>query len=100
MNARKLIGAVALAVLLLFGLIGRYVPGPSQGDWGIWWSLTYALAVCAALIAAFYDRKNFPEKTWDVNPKRGVLYFCLGWIIFPVMIGGWACGYSTSALSI
>lgn len=36
---------------------------------------------------AFYDRKNFPEKAWDFNPKRGVLYFFLGWIIFPVLIG-------------
>lgn len=54
---------------------------------GAWWSLAYALAVSAALFAAFYDRKNFPEKTWDFNPKRGVLYFFLGWFIFPVLIG-------------
>jgi hypothetical protein len=40
-----------------------------------------------ALFATFYDRRNFPEKTWDFNPKRGVAYFFLGWIIFPIMMG-------------
>jgi hypothetical protein len=35
---------------------------------------------------ALYDRKNLPEKVWDFNPKRGVLYFVLGWIIFPFMM--------------
>ena len=39
------------------------------------------------MFAAFYDRKNFPEKTWDFNPKRGVQYFFLGWIVFPMLIG-------------
>lgn len=35
---------------------------------------------------AFYDRRSFPGKVWDFNPKRGVLYFLLGWIIFPSMM--------------
>jgi hypothetical protein len=87
LNRRKLIGAGALGLLLLFGPGSRYVLGLSPDDWGIWWKLTYASAVCAALFAALYDRRNLPEKTWDFNPKRGVLYFFLGWIIFPVMIG-------------
>lgn len=87
LNRRKLMGAVALGLLLLLGQASRYVPGLSQDDWGTWWKMAYVIAVCAALFAAFYDRKNFPEKTWDFNPKRGVLYFFLGWIIFPVMIG-------------
>ena len=87
LNRRRLMGAVALGLLLLLGLAGRYVPGLSQDDWGTWWKLAYVIAVGAALFAAFYDRKNFPEKTWDFNPKRGLLYFFLGWFIFPVMIG-------------
>lgn len=87
LNPRKLIGALALGLLLLLGLGSRYVPGLSQDNWGTGWSLAYVLAVCAALFAAFYDRKNFPEKTWDFNPKRGLMYFFLGWIIFPIMIG-------------
>jgi hypothetical protein len=87
LNPRKLIGAVALGLLLLLGLASRYGPGLSQDDWGTWWKLAYVIVACAALFAAFYDRKNFPEKTWDFNPKRGLRYFFLGWIIFPVMIG-------------
>ena len=87
MNRRKLVGAVALGLLLLLGLAGGYVPWLSQEDWGTWWSLAYVAALCAALVAAFYDRKNLPQKTWDFNPKRGLTYFLLGWIIFPVMVG-------------
>lgn len=87
MNRRKLIGAVAFGLLLLFGLAGRYFPQLSQGDWSSLSKLAYVIALCAALFAAFYDRENFPEKAWDFNPKRGILYFFFGWIIFPVMIG-------------
>lgn len=87
MNPRKLVGAVALGLLLLLGFASRHVPALSQDDWGTWWNLAYLIATCGALFAAFYDRKNFPEKTWDFNPKRGVQYFFLGWIIFPVIIG-------------
>lgn len=32
-------------------------------------------------------RRNLPAKTWDFDPKRGVLYFFLGWVIFPALIG-------------
>lgn len=87
MNLRKLIGVVALGLLLLFGLGSRHVPGLSQENWGTWWNLAYVFAVCAALFAAFYDRKNIPAKAWDFNPTRGLMYFFLGWIIFPIMIG-------------
>jgi hypothetical protein len=87
MNQRRLIGAVAFGLLLLLGCAGRYVPGLSQDLWETWWKVVYVVALCAALFAAFYDRRNFPEKTWDFNPKRGFLYFLLGWAIFPVMFG-------------
>ncbi|WP_324750062.1 hypothetical protein SH591_00510 [Sphingomonas sp. LY54] len=87
MDRRKLMGSVAFGLLLLLGWASRYAPGLSQDDWGTWWKLAYVVAVCAALFAAFYDRQNLPAKTWNFNPKRGLLYFFLGWIIFPVMIG-------------
>jgi hypothetical protein len=99
LNPRKLFGAGALVLLLLLGLASRYVPGLAQGNWGTGWNLAFLLAMCAAFSAAFYDRKNFPEKTWDFNPKRGVLYFFLGWIIFPLMIGLDAISGSDFALS-
>ena len=86
MNPRKLIGAVALGLLLLLALAIRYIAGIPQDDWNPLWSLAYVVALCVALFMAFYDRKNLPEKVWDFNPKRGALYFLLGWIIFPFMM--------------
>ena len=87
MDRRRLIGGVALGLLLLIGFGSRYVTGYSRDQWGLWWRIAFIAAVCVALLAAFYDRKSLPEKTCDFNPKRGLLYFFLGWIIFPVMIG-------------
>lgn len=86
MNLRKLIGAVALGLLLLLALAIRYIAGIPQDGWNLWWSLAYVVALCVALFMALYDRKNLPEKMWDFNPKRGVLYFLLGWVLFPLMM--------------
>lgn len=87
MSRRKLIGAVALGLLVLPALGVRYIGGISQDEWDPLWSIAYVFALCVALFTAFYDRKNFPEKTWDFKPQRGILYFFLGCIIFPIMIG-------------
>lgn len=86
MNPRKLIGLSAFCILLILGLSVRFIGGAHQDDWDILWSFVYTILLCVTFAIAFYDRKNFPEKTWDFNPKRGVLYFFLGWIIFPFMI--------------
>jgi len=86
LNPRKLIGAIALVLLLLLALAIRYIAGIPRDDWNPLWAVTYVVGLCVALFMAFYDRKNFPAKVWDFNPKRGVLYFLLGWIIFPFMM--------------
>ena len=86
MNPPKVIGAAALVLLLLTWLGIRYIAAISQDDWPVLWTLAFIVAGCAAFFAAFSDRKNFPEKKWDFNPRRGVLYFFLGWVIFPLMI--------------
>ena len=86
MNPRKLIGAVALGLLVLLALAVRYIVDIPQDEWNPGWSVAYGAGLCVALFTAFYDRKNFPEKVWDYNPKRGVFYFLLGWIIFPFMM--------------
>jgi hypothetical protein len=86
LNPRKVIGAVALSFLLLFALAVRYIAGIPQDGWDPFWAVAYVFALCVALFMAFYDRKNFPEKVWDFNPRRGLLYFLLGWIIFPFMM--------------
>ena len=87
MNPRKLIGGAAFCMLLLWGWASSYIEGVSQNDWAPLWRLAYGVGLCVTFVIAFYDRKNFPEKAWDFNPKRGALYFFLGWIIFPVLIG-------------
>ena len=86
-HPRKLAGIVTLCLLLLMGAGVSYTEGISQDDWDPLWRLAYVISLCAAFVVAFYDRKNAPAKTWDFNPKRGILYFCLGWLIFPLMIG-------------
>lgn len=87
LNRRKLTGVAVLGLLILLGLGVRYGAGIPQEAWNPLWSLAYLLALGAAFIAVFYDPKNFPEKTWDFNPKRGILYFFLGWVIFPLLVG-------------
>jgi len=86
-NPRKLVGLTAFFLLLLLGAGVSYIEGISQDDWDPLWRLAYIASICVAFVVALYDRKNVPEKTWDFNPKRGVLYFALGWVIFPLMIG-------------
>lgn len=86
LNPRRLIGAVALSLLVLLAFAVRYIADIPQDAWNPLWSVAYVLGLCVALFMTFYDRKNIPEKVWDFNPKRGVLYFFLGWIIFPFMM--------------
>ena len=77
---------MALGLLLLLAIAARYITGVAQDDWDPFWNIAYVSALGVAAFLALYDRKNFPEKMWDFNPKRGLLYFLLGWIIFPVMM--------------
>jgi hypothetical protein len=86
MKPRKLIGT-ALVHLLLTALAIRYVAGIRQEDWGLAWSVAFIVGVCAAMSLALYDRSNFPEKSWDFDPRRGVQYFLAGLILFPILIG-------------
>lgn len=87
LNRRKLIGLIALCLLLAFGWISQTVPPLSQDVWALGWKIAFVVAMCISFLAAFYDRKNLPQKLWDYNPRRGLLYFFFGWLIFPVMIG-------------
>ena len=82
MNPRKLVGGIAFVGLLIFGAFSK----SSHDDWNALQSLAFIIAICGAMILTLYDRGNLPRKVWDFNPKRGLLYFCLGWILFPVMI--------------
>ena len=85
MNRRKLIGGTAFLALMGFafgfGPEGRIAPM----EWGTGATLVFTLALCGALFAAFYDRKYLPKKAFDFSPKRGLLYFMLGWFLFPIL---------------
>ena len=87
LNRRKLIGAITFCALLFFGWVSQSESTLSQANWSIGWKLAFGVAVCVAFLVTFYEKKNLPKKLWDLNPKRGLLYFVLGWLIFPVMIG-------------
>jgi hypothetical protein len=87
LNPRKLIGLIALAVLILTSLASEFVIGANPDDWPLSIKAIFGLAICIAIFAAFYDRRNFAEKHWDFNPKRGALYFGTAWFIYPVVIG-------------
>ena len=86
MNRRKLTGGAALALLMAlafgFGPEGHI----SQMEWSTGGKLVFAVAICGALFAAFYDRKNLPKKAFDFSPKRGLLYFLCGWFLFPIAL--------------
>ena len=82
MNLRKLIGGIAFVGLLIFGALSK----SSQDDWNAIQSLAFIIAICITMVLTFYDRKNLPERVWDFDPKRGFLYFCFGWLLFPLMI--------------
>ncbi len=65
-----------------FGPEGHIAPMP----WGTGFKLAFAAALCGALFAAFYDRRNLPRKAFDFNPVRGLQYFLLGWLLFPIAL--------------
>ena len=86
LNRRKLVGAVMVVLLMGlafgFGPEGRIAPMP----WGTGFRLAFAAALGGALFAAFYDRKNLPKKPFDFSPMRGLQYFMLGWLLFPIAL--------------
>ena len=99
MKSRKLIGAVTFVCLLVIGAVTK----SSQASWDPLLSVVFVVAVCIAMWMTFYDRKNYPAKVWDFNPKRGLLYFFISWLIFPLLIAGRAftgADFSLSAMLI
>jgi len=78
-------GIVAFIGLLLLGFAARYIPELDQQNWHLGIKIAFILFLCCAMFAAFYDKKNFSGKTWDFNPKRGLFFFFLGLLIFPIL---------------
>lgn len=85
MNTRQKWGMISVAVLLLIGFASDRIPEFSHDNLPSFVILAYIIALCCAIFAAFYDKRNFSGKTWDFNPKRGLLYFFFGFLIFPFL---------------
>ena len=79
MNPRKIIGGITFV-----GLLGAAFIFDLEAL-GTMERLAYGLALAMALFATFYDRKNIPKKTWDFSPKRGMEFFGIGLVAFPIM---------------
>jgi hypothetical protein len=73
---------VLMGLAFGFGPEGRIAPMP----WGTGLRLAFAAALGGALFAAFYDRKNLPKKAFDFSPRRGLQYFLMGWLLFPIAL--------------
>jgi hypothetical protein len=73
------IGICSLAVLSQNWILGK----DHQSPWFIWVPI---LAVLGWSMWQLRERPDPESKAFDFNPKRGVLYFFLGFLIFPFML--------------
>ncbi|MEM8918689.1 MAG: hypothetical protein AAGE37_07490 [Pseudomonadota bacterium] len=85
MKTRQKWGMISLAVLLLIGFGSHHIPELSHENMPSYVILIYLIFLCCAAFAALYEKKNFEGKVWDFNPKRGFLFFCIGFLIFPII---------------
>ena len=86
MRRRKIAGAAALLLLFLFGMTS------DQKAWSLSTTILFSAAICVALLVTFYKRKSTKEKKWDFDPKRGLTFFGIGLVAFPVMVAARASG--------
>ncbi len=78
MITRQRVGWVLLAVLLAIGGLARWL----QSDWSLAWSIAFIVALCFAFWQ-LRETPSKPSKVFDFNPKRGLLFFVMGFVIFP-----------------
>ena len=55
-----------------------------QAPWFVW---IPTLGVLAWSLWQLREKPDPSSKTFDFNPRRGVLFFILGFLIFPFMLG-------------
>ena len=80
MTSRKRLGWSALGALLVIGLAARSIVGD---EWPMLWTVVYVAAICYS----FWLLRETPDKSrkmWNYSPRRGLLYFLLGFVIFPI----------------
>ena len=76
------VGIAACSALILFQ---RWILGEEyEAPWYVWIPV---LAILGWSIWQLRERPDPNSKAMDFNPRRGVLYFFLGFLIFPVMVG-------------
>lgn len=73
----------ALLLLCVAGLIHTWVLDDRQ-QWPVWvWLPLLALGLWA--MWQLRDPPDPNSKAFDFNPRRGLLYFCAGFLIFPTL---------------
>lgn len=80
MKPRKIAGGIALALLAILS----FVIDLESESVGV--KLTYTLAILVAMFAAFCDKKNYEGLEVGFSPKRGAMYFLLGFLAFPLSL--------------
>ncbi len=82
---RTKLGFVGIALCLAFLVFQKWALGPDyQAPWYVWVPMLFVLGW------SLWQLKEPPDpnsKAFDFNPKRGVTYFFLGFVIFPIMLG-------------
>ena len=82
---RRALAFVGIAVASVIVLIQEWVLGENyQAPWHLW------MPILAILGWSLWQLREAPDpnsKAFDYNPKRGVLFFFCGFLIFPLILG-------------
>jgi hypothetical protein len=83
--SRRTVAFFAIGLCCLVVLVQKWLLGDDQqAPWFVWIPI---LAILAWSLWQIRDKPDPSSKAFDFNPRRGVLFFFLGFLIFPFMLG-------------
>ena len=83
MISKKALAYVAVAVVCGAGILNAWVFDKEQS-----WPIYVWLPILLLALWAIWTLRDPPDpaaKTFDFNPKRGLLYFFFGFVVFPII---------------
>jgi hypothetical protein len=83
--SRQTLAIIGIAVCSAIVLFKIWVLG-DEAEWP-WYVWVPILAMLGWSAWQFRERPDPKMKAFDFNPKRGVVFFFLGFLIFPFMLG-------------